>query len=58
MRHEKQLCAENEAQEFGFHNYFYGIPIEGQLWFCIHSMQLAKVHADCIGLRKLEPILN
>ena len=58
MRHERQLCVENEAQEFGFLNDFHGIPIKGQLWFCMPSAQLAKVHADSLGLRKLEPILR
>ena len=42
MRHERQLCVENEAQELGFLNDFYGIPNEGQLWFCMHSAQRAR----------------
>ena len=46
----KELVVENEAHRFGFLDDFNRIPIKAQLWFHMHSAQLAEVHADCLGL--------
>ena len=51
MRYEIQIGTENEAKRFGFLLWH---PIKSQLWFHMHSAQLAKVQADCLGLGQFE----
>ena len=58
MWHEGQLWVENEAQNVGFLNYIYGIPIKGQFQFHMHAMEQEEVHADCFGLGQFESIQN
>ena len=54
----KNSLVSKKVQKFGFLNYLYGIPIEGQFQFRMHTTQQAEVCADCFGLDKFESIQN
>jgi hypothetical protein len=58
-----QFSVEDEAKEFEFINDRYGNAIYSELWVCMQSELLKKMHADGFGFRELKsifvsPILN
>ena len=56
MWYEFECFVEDEAKEFEFVNNRYGSAIQSELWVCMQSALLTKMHADSFGFRELKSI--